>query len=63
VGVTFCLGVAERQGGWRHRPGNYKAPLKSDRASFCTFRKRSLWNLSLSIYCCLSKPNISLSYG
>jgi len=29
-------GSPKRQGGWRHRPGNYKAPLKTDRASFCT---------------------------
>jgi len=29
----------KRQDGWRHRPGNYKAPLKSDRASFCSDQK------------------------
>jgi len=30
---------------WRHRPGNYKAPLKSDRDSFCFLQK------ALSVLC------------
>ena len=62
---TCIISPMERRdviGGWRHRPGSYKAALKTDRDSFCAFSKRSVYSV-LVIFIVVCQVAIYIYYG